>query len=124
MMEKEVQQIPMEWIDKLFNCMEQFYGSRWSKPLEKPHMMDFNKTVWQSGLCGLNYEQIKSQLIKCKKHSESISAIPPLVMDFYRYAKENIENNAPTHVSQIVNSVVARKHMDDIKQKLNMTTER
>src|SRR5260221_10623041 len=79
--------IPMDWIDKLFNCMAQFYGERWTKPIEKPHMQDFYKTIWQNGLSGLTYEQIKAQLIKCKKHADSINEIPPTVMEFYQYAK-------------------------------------
>ena len=115
--------IPMEWIDKLFTCMAQFYGERWTKPLEKAHMMDFHKTIWQSGLSGLNYEQIKAQLIRYKRHAQDTNAIPPVVMDFYHCAKEHIDprNNANPDVRKVGHSEISRHHMDEIRNKLNMT---
>lgn len=118
-----MQPIPMDWIDKLFNCMKQFYGDRWTKPIEKPHMESFYKTIWQGGLSGLNYEQIKWQLVRCKRHAEDPSAIPLQVVDFYRFAKEKIEpiGGLHTDVNKMRNNEIAKQHMADIKQKLNMT---
>jgi hypothetical protein len=79
--------IPNEWIDKLFVCMHQFYGDRWDKQFDKKNLDKFYKTMWKNGLHGLNYDQIKEQLKKCKKHSEHPTTIPPIVTEFYRWAK-------------------------------------
>src|ERR1700676_3233817 len=112
-----MQPIPMDWIDKLFNCMTQFYGERWTKPIEKAHMESFYKTIWQNGLSGLTYEQIKAQLVKCKKHAEDNSAMPLTVMEFYQYAKNLTELRVNTNAMK--DSMVAQHHMAEIKQKLN-----
>lgn len=80
--------IPMEWVINLFNCMHQFYGERWSKLFEKPHLEDIYKSIWQSGLTGLTYEQIKSALIEYKLQSKEKNTYPPHVMEFFRTAKK------------------------------------
>lgn len=116
-----MQPIPMDWIEKLFNCMAQFYGERWVKPIEKPHMQDFYKTIWQSGLSGLTYEQIKAQLVKCKKHAEDSCVSPLTVMEFYQHAKSNTDLIVNTAPNTMRDSLTARQHMAAIKEKLNIT---
>jgi hypothetical protein len=112
--------IPMDWIDKLFVCMAQFYGERWTKPIAQPHMQDFYKTIWQSGLSGLTYEQIKAQLIKCKKHAEDINSRPISVMEFYQHAKNMTNPVVSPHANTVKDSLTAQQHMAAIKEKLNM----
>lgn len=79
--------IPMDWIDKLFLCMEQFYGEKWYKMLGtiKPELW---KSMWQSALTGLDYNTIKKTLKyyqwESKKHP---GYFPPHHLDFYHKAK-------------------------------------
>jgi len=114
--------IPMDWIDKLFNCMAQFYGERWTEPLKNPRVEDFYKTVWKGGLTGLTYDEIKIQLLRCKKDAEYLSARPPTVMDFFHYAK-NIVVPYPQAFDvepNLAKKETALHYMSEIKQKLGM----
>ena len=79
----------MEWVEKIFNCMELFYGDRWSKLYQEPGKKEFYVMIWHSGLTGLTYEQIKSALILCKKDSSIRGRAPPHAMEFFRMAKES-----------------------------------
>lgn len=85
----ETPEIPQEWIDKLFNCMESFYGEKWTIGLNEPYKIARYKTIWRSGLRGLTYDEIKQELVR-QKHiaSEIPMALPPHVLEFYRYAKK------------------------------------
>lgn len=111
-------EIPMEWIDKLFNCMQLFYGERWDEIINYHNRKDQLKMVWKNGLQGLCYEQIKDVLIHCKRHSQDKSAIPPHVMEFFHYAKGNsqlaINYNNPS--PENANPEVARFHLDKIRK--------
>lgn len=114
--------IPMEWVDKLFTCMAQFYGERWTKPLAKPTTEDFYKTIWKGGLTGLSYDEIKTQLLRCKKDAEHASARPPTVMDFFHYAKNIVvQFPFPADIAQnLATKETATHYMAEIKQKLGM----
>jgi len=79
--------IPKDWVDKIFSCMSQFYSSRWDRNFDESGRESFFKTIWQSGLTGLTYDQIIYALKLFKKDSENPRAIPPHVMEFFRYAK-------------------------------------
>gem|GEM_PF-3359986 len=109
----------MEWIDKLFNCMAEFYGERWTKPLQRPNMESIEKTRWQSALQGLTYEQIRGALVFLKRAAQSNSAMPPNFLEFFRYAK----GEAKIHINYEGNArrgdpAVARRAMDEITAKL------
>lgn len=80
--------IPDDWIDRLFRCMNEFYGERWSKDLESEFHTDIYKTIWKSGLYGLNYDQIKSTLYYYRKESRKKHSLPPLVTEFYHHASD------------------------------------
>lgn len=82
-----IEPIPMEWVDNLFVCMEQFYGERWLRYYDHPYKKDAYKTMWKNGLHGLTYDQIKRQLKRYKKVAENKKELPPIVTEFYRYAK-------------------------------------
>lgn len=79
--------IPEEWIDKLFNCLSQFYGERWNRYFEKPNILSMYKAIWRNALTGLNYEQIKQALVIFKRRSADQREFPPHMMEFYRVAK-------------------------------------
>lgn len=109
--------IPQDWIDKLFNCMSEFYGERWNASFNKPHMENFYKTMWKNGLTGLNYEQIKYQLQRCKRHSQDPFVQPPLVTEFFKFAKEAGEPYINYHpkAGKRGDPNVAREHLDKIR---------
>lgn len=114
---------PMEWVDKLFNCMSEFYGAKWTDRLGKAPE-DLVKTVWQSALQGLTYDEIRGALVLLKQAAKSNGAIPPHQLEFFHIAKgrkqPDIYNNAPT-VTEPANPEVARKYLADIRQKLRPT---
>lgn len=71
----------MEWVEKLFNCMEMFYGERWKSK------SDLAKTVWQSALQGLSYDEIRNALVIYKRESRNKRYQPPDVFQFFKRAK-------------------------------------
>lgn len=109
----------MEWIDKLFNCMKEFYGERWTKQFDKSQPEDLVKTIWQSALYGCNYEEIRAVLILLKRAAMNPSAKPPHHLEFWTYAKGYskpfIMYNIDTKKS---NPDVARSFLDEINRKL------
>lgn len=112
--------IPAEWIDKLFNCMEEFYGDRWKNSFNKPHMESFYKTMWKNGLMGLTYDQIKYELQRCKRHAQNPFAQPPIVTEFFQYAKHAGEPQINYHpdAGKRGNPDIARDHLAKVREKL------
>lgn len=113
-------EIPDEWVDKLFNCMELFYGERWTRAFKGKHVEKFYKAIWKSGLYGLSHDQIKRGLGYCKKMAETSHTMPPHVLEFHRYAKgistpsiEYKRKNEPVGSHEI-----AKQYLDEIKGKL------
>lgn len=113
----------MEWVDNLFICMEQFYGDRWSHPLKNPLTESFYKTIWQSGLMGLTYDEIKKALLLCKRSALNPSISPPHVMEFFRYAKQEsqpfIDYHPRANEKKQADKEIAMKHLADIRKKIN-----
>ncbi len=75
-----------EMVDRLFGCLHEFYGERWSKQFKDTHRLAFVKTMWRNGLSGLNYDAIKKALYYYRGHAKSPSSTPPIVTDFFRIA--------------------------------------
>lgn len=117
-----MKEIPTEWIDKLFNCMEQFYGDRWKCQFNKrtsPENM--YKAQWKSGMIGLSYDEIKNALLLCKRSAETSSSFPPHVVEFYMIAKGRKEpyiNYHPQANKKQPNEEIQKKYMDEIRKKL------
>jgi hypothetical protein len=119
-----MESIPMEWIDKLFNCMEQFYGKRWSQLFNKLNPETYHKIMWKNGLVGLNYEQIKNALLLCKRSALHPWTSPPHVMEFWRIAKGKAEPYIDYHPKAnepICNKEIQRQAMHEIKRKLGIS---
>lgn len=115
-----MEKIPDEWIDKLFTCMHEFYGDRWVRYVYDPKIEASLKLMWKNGLYGLTYDQIKAALKLCKRQAEDLTAIPPHVMEFFRYAKgytlPHIKyQNRPDKRGD---PVLARIHISEIKKKM------
>ncbi len=114
-------EIPMEWVDKLFNCMAEFYGERWTRYFDKPHLESFYKTMWKNGLVGLDYNQIKNALVLCKRSALDARNKPPHVMEFFRIAKGFEQPPIDYHPNAnkpTCNPEVQKQAMEEIRQKL------
>jgi hypothetical protein len=110
----------MESIDKLFNCMREFYGERWTRQFDRWLPEDLVKTQWQSALQGCTYDEIRGALVLLKQAAKSPASIPPHHLEFYHFAKGH---SHPVIVNQpkapISNPEVARRALDEIKSKLS-----
>ena len=109
----------MELIDKLFNCMTEFYGDRWTKQFDRFLPEALVKTVWQSALTGCTYDQIRRVLVLLKQSSKNPDALPPHHVEFFRYARGTstpiiaIQPKLPS-----CDPAIARRALDEIKTKL------
>lgn len=77
--------LPENWIDKIFELMQEFYGERWKNQFKKPVEIEIFKTMWFNGLNGLTYDQIRHGLAVSKKYASSSYSKPPSVVIFYHY---------------------------------------
>lgn len=110
----------MEWIDKLFNCMQEFYGERWTRQFNKTMPDSLYKTVWQSALQGCDYNEIRGALVLLKQAAKNPSSIPPHQLEFYRFAKNQCHPviiNKPKQEN--CDPAVARRAIDEIRSKLH-----
>ncbi len=117
-----MQKIPMEWIDKLFDCMAQFYGERWARNFTAPNAEKFAKAMWQSALHGSTYDQIKAGLVLVKRGAQEPGSLPPHPLEFFRYSKGESEPAITYYKpsNQQRGSVeVATEHLSDIRHKLS-----
>lgn len=53
---------PMDWIDKIFDILQSFFGDSWTSQYKDDHVKNLLKGQWQSALTGLSREQIKTGL--------------------------------------------------------------
>ena len=75
--------MPIEWVDKIFDYMESFFKEKWSANSNK---IGLAKVQWQSGLSGLNKDEIKKGLSISKRMALN-DQNPPNVLEFYHYSK-------------------------------------
>jgi hypothetical protein len=113
-----MEQIPDEWIDKLFSCLSSFYREKWDKHVKDKFVDSLLRTMWKNGLHGLSKEQIRNGLKWCKKHSENINSIPPHVMNFYMYC---LDRDVPMihNRERKCNPEISRKYISIIKKNLS-----
>lgn len=114
-----MEQIPMDWIDKLFDCMAEFYGQRWK--FDDALRKTLNKTMWQSGLYGLSYDEIKKTLLYYKWIANHYPhEAPPHQMEFHKTAKEKfLSFVAPHKEDQVCDPSVAKAALAEIKRNLS-----
>lgn len=110
----------MIWIDKLFNCMTEFYGERWTSQFDKFMPEPLLKTIWQSALTGCNYDEIRSALVLLKRAAQDLTASPPHHLEFFCYAKgtrrPSFRVAANDHARGDLR--VARETLDEINAKI------
>ena len=113
-----MEKTPMEWVDRIFVLMEQFFGDKWTDPLKDDYYRQMYKMNWQTGLTGLTKEEIKKALKVCKYISVS-SQLPPNVVEFYHYSK-GIRLPVKTKLEDKTqsNPVVARSAIEQIRKNL------
>jgi hypothetical protein len=110
---------PMDWIDKLFDCMHQFYGKRWDKQFDRFMPIALLKTIWQSSLQGCTYDEIRHTLLLQKRASINPWGIPPNHLEFYRLAKrETCDNILSNNKPNPNNPIVAKAALDEIRANL------
>lgn len=109
----------MEWIDRLFNCMSEFYVERWTKQFTKSMPEDLLKTIWQSALTGCTYDEIRGVLVLLRQAAKNNAAIPPHHLEFWSYCK-GYSRPVIVYTSRAFKSdpKVARSFLDEIKSKL------
>jgi hypothetical protein len=110
----------MESIDKLFNCMKEFYGDRWSSQFDRWLPEPVLKTQWQSALHGLNYDEIRGVLVLLRQAAKNPTAMPPHHLEFYHFAKGTARPyiNNSKFPDERGDPEVARRALDEINQKL------
>jgi hypothetical protein len=109
----------MEWIDKIFICMDEFYQERWRTQFNKQHPEPLAKMLWQSALYGCEYEEIKSALVLCKYAAKHPSAIPPHQLEFFRYVKGNSKPHIQYQTTkERGDSAIAKGYLDEINGKI------
>ena len=109
----------MEWIDRIFNCMELFYGERWAKQFDHLMTVPLAKTLWQSALTGCKYDEIRSTLVLLKRAAQGHNSVAPNYLEFFRYAK----GSSKPHINyeRIIergDPEIARAAMQEINAKL------
>ena len=115
----------MEWIDKIFNCLKEFYGERWTKRFDRWTPEDLVKTIWQSALTGLTYDEIRGALVLLKQSAKTPGAQPPHHLEFFRFAKGTSHPViCSEHSLRRGNPDIARAAMEEINAKLRYKSDR
>lgn len=78
-------QLPTDWLKKLFDLMNEFYGERWSIILKNNDQKSLYETIWNSALKDLSYEEIKEGLKKCRDLARIKFSKPPNQIEFYHW---------------------------------------
>lgn len=116
-----------EWIDKLFDCMDKWYGERWNRQFTEPKSKVFSdyriryyKSVWKNGLRGLSYFEIRDALKLYKRAALDPKTFPPTCMEFFRNAKSKTSPTFDYNSKQreVTDSTIAKEALSDIKKKL------
>jgi hypothetical protein len=108
--------IPKEWIERLFERLEEIYGAKWTRNVGS--RKELLLTLWSHALAGLTGDEIKTAIQMCKDYPYSPIPTP---IEFYHYAKKNI---LPPRVQKpvprtAVNMAIAHVAIEKMKDKLS-----
>ena len=110
---------PLEWIDKIFVLMSEYFGDKWIDRVTG--RLDIHKLMWQTGLTGLNRDEIKSGLFVSRNLARN-NQLPPNVIEFYHYAKGIRKPPKPVPKNEYpINMSLAENSIKEIKQILRMS---
>ena len=76
----------VEWVEKIFTILESWFGDKWTDGFSPPGRKSIAMTIWQNGLGGLTYDEVRLGLKKCKQLAQS-NQLPPSNVEFWHYAK-------------------------------------
>lgn len=110
----------MESIDKLFNCMADFYGTRWTMQFDRWLPETLLKCQWQSALQGLTHDEIRGVLVLLRQAAKNPHANPPDHLEFYTFAKGSARPYIADkgNAANRGNSEIARRALDEINAML------
>jgi len=75
-------------IERLFNCLELFYGDRFKRIYRKSSIERYYKAIWSSAMQGVTDEEIMPVLRNLKVQAERYPYMPPPDhFEFHRLAK-------------------------------------
>lgn len=112
-----MEKVTVEWVDKVFDYMAQFFGDEWNNLFSDTRRLDMAKQVWQNGLAGLYKDEVKKGLAICRVMARN-KTLPPNIMDFYLYSK-GIKMPPPKEETPTIrNSVVAKASIDSMRRQL------
>lgn len=81
--ETDYQKIPIAWVKRIFERLENIYENFQEKfPL---HLRELDLLVWSNALQGLTSQEIKNAILKCKNDS---SGIIPTPIAFFHLAND------------------------------------
>ncbi len=83
-----MEQLPENWIEKIFDLLQEFYGERWASIFRNDLDIVLTKKMWFNGLNGLSYKEIKHGLAVAKKYSSNKFCNPPNLIKFYYFSKK------------------------------------
>ncbi len=113
--------VEMEWVEKIFDYMNNFFKEAWDKNFKTARDLDIAKQIWQTGLTGLNKEEIKKGLAIARGMATN-KLPPPNVIEFYHFckgirlpSKPKKEENFPR------DSVLAKRSLDLMRNRVKGT---
>lgn len=117
-------EIPMTWIDRIFEHMETYFKDKWARHIfGDDRYMKVLKIQWKSALFGLKADEIKKGLNECRKIAENGGEPNFFPIDFYMYCK----GTEKPYLSKIKPYVklasidVSKENLNKIKNMLNPT---
>lgn len=115
-------QIPMEWIDRIFEIMNEHFGERWTQSFNFPNDIDRYKTLWKNGLTGLTKDEIRRGLLLSNRMAKN-NQLPPHVIEFFHYSKgTRVPPNPPKVIKFHPNRVLADNSINVMKTNLTGKT--
>ncbi len=116
--------IPIEWIEKIFTIMEDWFNTKWTDMFAPPGRKSVAMTIWQNGLIGLTQEEIRKGL-KLVKLMANNDQWPPTVIEFYHYCKGIRKPHMPVKNDPFpLNKDLARSSIANMKKTLGRPYDR
>lgn len=111
-----MEKIPMEWVDRIFELMMEFFQDRWENQFKNyDNQINAYKAQWRNGLIGLSKDEIKVGL-KISKRMAIQDQKPPHVLDFYYYSKGTKQPPPPFNKDLLaINSKLAKNALEQLK---------
>lgn len=114
--------LPLNWTERIFERLKWIFKEKWSDLYERNAVRrGLYLQQWSSGLSGLTAIEIQRAISTCEL---SFIHFPPTVVEFYHYAKKNI-NPPPRPKVDLVDlgssPLVAKKYIQSIKNTLKPT---